>query len=338
MSMDQTRVVAVVGACSQTRHRLAREIAWSMNQVLVPAQRLASAPVPAQEVLTPSSPGVAATGAVVEVPTSGHAADFITALVDGEGGLRLGEVVCVIDAGAGLDELFREGAHPRRTAGGCAALPRPLTVMAQLEMASTLMIVNWEGLSTDELQTVLALVHHLCPLGDFRFQEFESMEPSTAVAYDVEALRPGWAHLLGGTFEPLVTHPRIDAFRYECVRPFHLGRLRSLIHELTGSRRFGTLIRSAGYCRTAPDANVTEIWNQVGPALYSTPVAVDEDLDHVLDAWADAQPMALGQDLAFIGLDLEREALMAALDATVLTDAEFMAGPAAWKKQLKPFL
>jgi G3E family GTPase len=338
MSMNQTRVVAVVGACSQARHRLALEIARCMDRVLVPAQRLTLAPVPVEEVLTPSSRGVAEAGVVVEVPAAGHAADLITALADAEAGTRLEEVVCVIDAGAGLGELFQEDIHPRRTAGGRAGLSRSLTVMGQLELASTLMIVNWEGLSVDELRTVLGLVHYLCPLGDFRFQEFGSMEPTTAVAYDAEATRPGWARLLGGTFEVLVTHRRVDAFRYESVRPFHLGRLRHLIHELTGSNRFGTLVRSAGYCRTAPDPNVTETWNHVGPVLHAAPVAVDKDLGHVLDPWAETQPMPLGQDLAFIGLDLQREAIVTALDAAVLTDAEFMTGPTAWKKQLKPFL
>lgn len=336
MSKDQTNVVAVVGTCSVERFRLAVRISRESDHEYVQAHQLAEAlgPRPAGDHGRPAD----ATGVVVDVPAAGPGADLLTTLIDGDRGTRLEEVICVIDAEAGLEELFREDALPPRTAPGSALMSRPLAAMAQLELASTLVVVNWEDLPTEELQPLLAMVHHLCPHGRIRLQEPDAVEVPAHASYGTEVVRPGWAHLLGGAFEAFVTHERISAFRYECLRPFHPGRLHDLVHDLMAPGRFGTLVRSAGYCRLATSPNVTGSWNHVGPVLSLTPAAMDEDLDHLTNPWADPGPMALGQDLAFIGLDLDRDALAAALDAAVLTDAEFIAGPSAWREQLKPYL
>ena len=51
-------------------------------------------------------------------------------------------------------------------------------------------------------------------------------------------------------------------------------------------------------------------------------------LDHGLGA--DDEILAFGQDLAFIGLDIDEASLRRALDDAALTDEELVAGPMVW--------
>ena len=46
---------------------------------------------------------------------------------------------------------------------------------------------------------------------------------------------------------------------------------------------------------------------------------------------------AIGQELAFIGLDLDANALHDVLDSAALTDDELTAGPAPWARYPDPF-
>ena len=351
MPTEPISVVAVVGACAVERFRLAAQVARETGREYLEAHRL-TAPLatasPVEKTVSPVMPpavpgldgpdGVASpAGVVVDVPASGPFSDALTTLLDAELRVRLDDVVCVIDAQAGLEDLFREDTLAPRSTAAQAALSRPLAVVAQLELAATLVVVNWEDLSGDELQPLLAMVHHLSPYARIRLHE-AGVTPELERSYDPELVRPGWAHLLGGAFTTYVTHERVSAFRYECVRPFHPGRLHDLVHDLMTPGRYGTLMRSAGHCRMATSANVTGTWSHAGPVLSLSPATKDEDLEHLTTPWADPGPMALGQDLAFIGLDMDRAALVEALDAAVLTDEEFLAGPRAWRQQLKPYL
>lgn len=338
MSREQAKVVAVAGTNAAERTRLAARIAHSTDRVLVPAHRLESSLDPVGVAVHLVSQVDLPAGAVIDLPAEGTAAELVIGLADGAGDIRLQELIYVIDARAGVSGLFRESTRCGRTGHSSPALRRPLASMAQLELASTLVVVNWEELPTEDLQILLALVHHLCPHGRLRLQERDAVEVPAEAVYDPGVVRPGWAHLLGDCFEAYVTHDRISAWRYECVRPFHPVRLHDLVHELKAPGRFGALVRSIGYCRVATSPNVTGVWNHAGPALSLTPATINENLEHLTDPWAPTGPMSLGQDLAFIGLDLDREQLVTALDNAVLTDAEFLAGPATWRQQLRPFL
>jgi len=51
----------------------------------------------------------------------------------------------------------------------------------------------------------------------------------------------------------------------------------------------------------------------------------------------DEELLAIGQELAFIGLDLDVDGLRAELDDAVLTDAEFAKGSGCWRGFADPF-
>lgn len=141
--------------------------------------------------------------------------------------------------------------------------------------------------------------------------------------------RAGWTSLLNDEFDPYMTHRRVSAIRYEHVRPFHPGRLWNLLQHGIGKGAFGKLVRSAGFCSFATRPGVTAGWDHVGGVIefpyYGSPT------EH------DAEILALGQDITFIGIDVDRGALTEVLNAATLTDTEFTAGTESWTRMPDPF-
>ncbi|MDO9589837.1 MAG: GTP-binding protein [Microcella sp.] len=137
--------------------------------------------------------------------------------------------------------------------------------------------------------------------------------------------------MLNGNFDPHMTDPRVSAMRYEQARPFHPQRLHEVLDERIDSGHCGTIIRSSGFCRLATRPGVTAHWDHVGSMIAFSPLARDGE-QH-----PDDEPLALGQDLIVIGLDVDAVALRAALDSAALTDDELLAGPEVWAQFSDPF-
>lgn len=333
-------VVAVVGTRPETRLEYATELAGTLGRDLITSFRLRAADRPVSEAGRLAAHTGSPAGAVVEVPDRVSTRDLAAELSVGRPETRLQAVICVIDAAHGIQDLFREDYLVPRTGHPSTATARSLVSITHVEHASSIILLNWEDVPTDELRTLLALLHHLSPkarlrlvedLGDLEHPDDDAAEGD----YDASVDRPGWSGLLSGDFEPFVLDPRVSTVHYDRSRPFHPARMHELVHELMVPDRFGTVVRSAGYCRVASSANVTGQWNHVGRVMGLSPVSLDDDLELLLDPWADTAPLTAGQDLAFIGLDLDRDALVSALDAAVLTDEEFLADPATWRDQLR---
>lgn len=334
--MIETDVIAVMGACGPERARYAARLSQATSRPLLAASRLA-----------PQDPASSAaaflpwldvgSGVVAEFPSDASILDVIGTLAERGSGLRLRSVVCVVDAPHLLDDLRRE-TYAGSSEVDDSGMPRTrytahaLLAVQQLEYASTIMLVNWSGLSTPDLSITMALVSHLAPSARLRLhQPAVDLLPIAPIPIRSHQDAPGWVQLLNGEFAPHMTDPRISALRYENVRPLHPGRLNTLLDERIESGEFGSVIRSAGFCRFATRSNVIAQWDHVGSMIAFSPVQVD-------DGMAEAEGLlAVGEDIAFIGLDLHHRALRAALDETALTDDELAAGPSAWATFEDPF-
>lgn len=156
----------------------------------------------------------------------------------------------------------------------------------------------------------------------------------------VEHDASGWMQLLSRP--PLLDagHGRGDAvssFAYSRVRPFHPGRLMALLEGSVERGIFGSVVRSAGFCRFSTRPERSAHWSQVGHVIAFDPLGADADMDAGTDAAAaDSELVAVGQEIAFIGRGLNQSALTRALDSCVLTDDEFAAGPEAWRRHDDP--
>ena len=336
--MDPVDVMAVVGACAPERARFARETARRTGRMLVSAQRVGASPEPVAEAMSLLPWCSRPQGAVVEFPECTDVTEVIGASAAADSGVVLTGVLCVVDAAHLLADLHREDCviHPALPRTRLRHTARALLSVMCVEFASAVVLVNWEPLTTPELSTVMALVNHLGPRARLRLHHGER-DPwlreiaASATRYDVTQERSGWVTLLNREHDPYMTDPRVTALHYENVRPLHPGRLARLLDRRIESGEFGTVVRSAGFCRLATRSHVIARWNHVGRMICLSPLASDA---HVAEG---EELLALGQDLGIIGLDLDVPALREALDDAALTDEELAAGPGAWAAFEDPF-
>lgn len=134
----------------------------------------------------------------------------------------------------------------------------------------------------------------------------------------------GWTALLNSEFFPPDHAERAIGFRYEQARPFHPQRLQAVLVAALGEGRWGRIVRSAGFARLASRPYVAAHWDQTGTRLMLAPLTAGPYLGE------GAELLALGQELAFIGIDLDEAGLIEALERVVLTDAELLAVPTSW--------
>ena len=345
--MQPVDVIAVVGACAPERAAYAQRLATATGRGILRAARLAIEDAPL-EAASELAPGMAPrSGLVIELPAETPAHEIIGTLAAHDASTRLMGLVCVADAAHLLRDLQRDdyvsrlvrehpshghdGGEPSADGTLVEHTARALLTVTQLELASSIVLVNWTGLDTPDLATTMALVAHLNPRARLRLDR-RDLDPRTLLfAHGPEHDGAGWVRLLNGAFDPHMTDRRVSALRWEQARPLHPERLQRLLDDRIEPGHFGTIVRSAGFCRLATRPGVTAHWDHVGRMIALAPLAVDGALD------AEHEPLALGQDLALIGLDLDHAGLLAALDAVALTDDELLAGPEAWAAFRDPF-
>ncbi|MGK9219749.1 MULTISPECIES: GTP-binding protein [unclassified Microbacterium] len=330
--MPQIDVVAVVGTCPPERLRYAVETAEHTARTVIPDSRLAVSLDPVDEAIALAPWVETRAGAVIEFPTGTPTTEIIGEFAHPSSPARLVGVTCVVDAPHLLDDLGRDDYLAYRAPdGGRTLRAAALAAVTQIEYASTVVLVGWERLSTPDLSLALAIVSALSPRCRLRLHPAPSSAPELHTEYAAVQERPGWIAVLNDGHAPHMTDARVSALRYEALRPFHPGRLAALLDGPVDAGVFGTVLRSAGFCRLATRPHVTAHWEHVGRMLSFQPLATDDDLG------VDDELLAAGQDLAFIGLDLDRAGIVAALDAACLTDDEFAAGPEAWADLPDPF-
>jgi G3E family GTPase len=338
-----TDVIAVVGACTPERREYARRLAASRHMTLVPAGQLAGPADPDETLrsalaLNTRVPG--STGLVLEYPVETSARSIVADHTHEGSPTRLRELICIVDAAHLLADLTTTAHVPlgRSDAEGTPlTAPRAELIVTQIEFASTVVLTNCSLLRREEQDALRSLTSHLSPEAHVelasvtRRADYPNPGAGYATApYTREQTRPGWIALLNDEFAPQHRHSRVSALRYEQMRPFHPRRLARALqsHEALGR---GRLLRSVGFCRLCSRPHITAQWGQVGGSFSLTPAALDSRLT------AADEPLALGQDLALIGLDLDLRQLAEALDAAALTDAELLAGPEAWRTYPDPF-
>lgn len=331
----RSQVIAVIGACAPERHSYARRIADQHWAPLVSAQQMEQDGLDAASVIQHARQWMEADTVVLEYPLQNPALHIIGELADVTTPGELTDLVCLVDAVHLLRDLASSDqvklADYEHDAGAVFA-SRAELVVTQIEYASTVVLVNTESISVYELNRVLALISHLAPKAHLDLAAptgYQRPRPSQG-CFTMEQTSAGWVSLLNGDFAPQFKDSSVVALRYEQLRPFHPERLHALMHRLLKDHA-GGLLRSAGFCHLATRGHITAQWNHVGSRLTLSPAAFDHQYS------AEDEPLAFGQDLALIGIDLDPRKITSGLDAAALTDQELTAGPALWSTFIDPF-
>lgn len=220
-----------------------------------------------------------------------------------------------------LDPAAAEPAEGRRF------LAHAVVAAEQVEFARHIIVTNTRALGPGELTPFLSLLAHLSPSARIGVAGAGAVPAGHSDRVDSPARdTPGWVRILNREFDPLPRSPRIGYLRYEQLRPLHPGRLLRLLNTRVERREFGVLLRSAGFCRFATRPGVLARWNHVGHMISFEPLEPEE-----------SEPLGVfGQEIAFIGEELDTAGLRRALDDCALSDAEFAAGVGLWTKLPDP--
>ena len=330
-------VTAVVGACGPERHRYARRLADARQAQVVSAQRIASDAGAVELAIALADQHRSSSPLVLEYPLQTPTLHIIGEILDGSQPAVLSDLVCVVDAPHLLSDLASAEhlrvSHQTDSEDRHVFASRAELVVTQIEYASTVVLINAETMTFPELNLMLSLISHLAPKAQIDVAEASSelLTGSTPGSFTEEQTQAGWISLLNGDFEPRFQDSNVVAVRYEQLRPVHPGRLSEVMSHYTDSEKAGLLLRSAGFAHLATRPHITAYWNQVGRHLALSPAAFDHQLE------SDDEPLAFGQDLAFLGVGIAVDQLAEDLDRAALTDQELQAGPGLWSTFADPF-
>ncbi len=212
----------------------------------------------------------------------------------------------------------------------------------QIEFANVLVVNKTDLVSTDELGRLHAVLHHLNPAARVVHAE-RGRVPLNAILntglFNMEEAEQsaGWLKELNGHHTPESEEYGIRNFVYRARRPFHPERLNHVIDE-----GISNVLRAKGFLWLATAHDALLLFAIAGQTLSLEPHAEwmaagsreeleqdPETAEYIQDIWQEPYGDRR-QEIVFIGMGLEREELTQRLDAALLTDEEFAAGPELW--------
>ena len=157
---------------------------------------------------------------------------------------------------------------------------------------------------------------------------------------------PGWLKEMRGEHVPETEEYGISSFSYEARRPFHPEKFHNFLH---GTEKYGKLIRSKGYFWLATRPEFAGQWSQAGgiarygfAGMFWKAVPEkdwpqeEEYLESIKKQWV--EPFGdMRQELVFIGQRLQKEKMIAALDACLLSEEDVLKGREYWSTFNDPF-
>ncbi len=220
----------------------------------------------------------------------------------------------------------------------------------QIEFADVLLINKIDLVTTAALDRLEAILRKLNPTARIiRIQAgvvpLDKVLNTGLFDFELAALSPEWLKEARGSHIPETEEYGISSFVYRARRPFHPQRLMDLME----GNLFDPVLRSKGFIWLATRHQQVGIWSQAGQVVtleYGGNwwiVTPKDDYPDDPNLLAEIQSTMQGesgdrrQELVIIGMDMDRDAIVAGLDGCLLTDTEMKLGWKKWRKLEDPF-
>ncbi|WP_158885758.1 GTP-binding protein [Amycolatopsis anabasis] len=229
-------------------------------------------------------------------------------------GARLDTMVTVVDAVNFARELDSGDLLAERDLDQYDGDSRTVSdlLIEQIEFADVLLLNKCDLVPEPELDRLAAVLHRLNPVADV-VRSRHGRVPGRRVLgtgrYDVERARqaPGWVAELNGDHVPETEEYGISSVVFRADRPFHPERLWEFVTAELDSGSYGKVLRSKGFFTLASRPGVLGLWSQAGSVVRFEPQGAAG---------------RASQELVFIGTELDKAALLTALDRCLLANGE----------------
>ncbi len=263
---------------------------------------------------------------------------------------HLDTMVTVIDASSFLDDIGSPDDLRDRRIALSNDDERTLAdlLIDQVEFANVLVINKTDLVSAIELKRLEAVLRQLNPAAEMVYAKHGAVPLHLILntgLFDIEKAQvsAGWVRELNGVHTPETEEYGIASFVYRARRPFHPERLDALTDEgLPG------VLRAKGFLWLASHHDDLILFSLAGKTISFEPQAhwlaagpQDEEHDeetreYIGKVW-EPEYGDRRQEIVFIGMQMDRSALQARLEAALLTEEEMAGGPELWQNFPNPF-
>ncbi|GAA4932178.1 GTP-binding protein [Streptomyces coeruleoprunus] len=230
---------------------------------------------------------------------------------------RLDTMVTVVDAVNFLAELEAGDGLEERGIAPYDDDERTVSdlLMDQVEFADVIVVNKTDLVDAADTARLTAALSRLNPAARVITARHGRVRPADVLGtglFDLERAQqaPGWVRELNGDHVPETEEYGISSMVFRAPgRAFHPERLWRFVTEGLDSGAYGRVLRSKGFFRLAGRDGVTGLWSQAGAVARFEPSGM-------------ADEPGQGQELVFIGTDLNPTALRHALEACLLSPGE----------------
>jgi G3E family GTPase len=289
-----------------------------------------SEPLPVAETFTFADENGNSLAQVAALDTMVTVVDGSTFLEDYDGGSTLAQV------GAGVDESDERNISD--------------LLVEQVEFANVLVINKSDTLDDDSKAELCALLSRLNPEARIVTAEHGVIPIQTVLStglFDFEkaSQSAGWMQQMRGKETSEADEYGFSSMVFRAKKPLHPARFAAFLEDgyskgLLRAKGFLWLASRPEQMGVVALAGRSCVLNPGGRWLADTPRTdwglppeIEEEVDR---AW-DSQVGDRGQEIVFIGQDLDHSAMKSALDKCLLDEQEFALGTGGWTKMRDPF-
>lgn len=225
-------------------------------------------------------------------------------------------------------------------------------LIEQVEFCDVLVISKTDLVTAIQLQRLKAVLRSLNSRARIIPAQQGKVDPAQILNtglfnFEQAQQAPGWLQELRGEHKPETEEYGISSFAFTARKPFHPQRFHTFLHQNWPS---GRLLRSKGYFWLASTPEYAWLWHQAGgmarynmAGLFWQAVEAEqwpqepELQEAIMQSWAEPYGDRR-QELVFIGQQLDKTAMLAQLEACLLTDGELALGEQQWQQLLCPFV